>query len=317
MSDTATTPTTSSSSTSTSDKKAWATLITNNAYLPGLLVLNYSLKRAGSTYPFVALYADAFPAASDVALHSALRVRGIQTRRVTELRPSIDRAYGADVRFTDTWSKLAVFECTEYERLVLLDSDMLVLRNMDELMDRDLGEEGVFAASHACVCNPLKLPHYPEDWVPVNCAFFPQHRDPDRAQVEGGRPEDSFGMPNSGLVVAKPSMDVLQKIKDHLQKDAVEKYSFPDQEVLGVLFSDRWVTLPYVYNALKPMRQKGVHNVIWRDEEVKNVHYILSSKPWTERPEDADEVNGWWHRANAERLMEERDEGLDDGSGGV
>lgn len=52
-----------------------------------------------------------------------------------------------------------------------LDSDMLVLRNMDELMELELDPpsaagkgDKVFAASHACVCNPLKKPHYPKDW---------------------------------------------------------------------------------------------------------------------------------------------------------
>ena len=55
--------------------------------------------------------------------------------------------------------------------MVQLDSDMLVLRNMDELMDLELspvasrGESNrVFAASHACVGNPMKKPHYPKNW---------------------------------------------------------------------------------------------------------------------------------------------------------
>lgn len=63
------------------------------------------------------------------------------------------------------------YSLVEYERVVQLDSDMLVLRNMDELMDVELDGpelEGkgqrVFAASHACVCNPLKRTHYPADW---------------------------------------------------------------------------------------------------------------------------------------------------------
>ena len=65
------------------------------------------------------------------------------------------------------------FSLEEYERVVQLDSDMLVLKNMDELMDIQLDSaesdgdgdgDRVFAASHACVCNPLKKPHYPKNW---------------------------------------------------------------------------------------------------------------------------------------------------------
>lgn len=59
--------------------------------------------------------------------------------------------------------------------MVLLDSDMLVMQNMDELMDMALDApelEGsgsrVFAASHACVCNPLKKPHYPKNWCDLS-----------------------------------------------------------------------------------------------------------------------------------------------------
>jgi alpha-N-acetylglucosamine transferase len=87
------------------------------------------------------------------------------------LLPAIDIDYSNDPRFYDCWSKLTPFSLTEFDRVVQLDSDMLVLRNMDELMDLELdGPElagkgdRVFAAGHACVCNPLKKSHYPQNW---------------------------------------------------------------------------------------------------------------------------------------------------------
>lgn len=70
-----------------------------------------------------------------------------------------------------------VFSLVEYDRVVLLDGDMLVRRNMDELMELELDgpeDEGdrVFAASHACACNPLKKSHYPKAWY---LSFLPFH----------------------------------------------------------------------------------------------------------------------------------------------
>ena len=74
------------------------------------------------------------------------------------------------------------------------------------------------------------------------------------------------------------------------------------------------MALPYVYNALKTLRWKGVHDQIWRDEEVKNVHYILSPKPWEEKEgESEDETHAWWFAANKKRLEDEKSRGIDDG----
>lgn len=142
-------------------------MITNTKYLSGLLTLDYSLKKHGSKYPLVALYTDTFPASG----HRALEVRGIPKQRVEYLLPSAGKDYSADPRFYDCWSKLTPFSLTEYDRVVQLDSDMLALQNMDELMELELDPPSmagkgkrVFAAGHACVCNPLKKPHYPKDW---------------------------------------------------------------------------------------------------------------------------------------------------------
>lgn len=69
-----------------------------------------------------------------------------------------------------------------------------------------------------------------------------------------------------------------------------------------------------MYNALKTMRKPEVHGAIWKDEGVKNIHYILSPKPWDAPDVDNGDalLSKWWN-ANNERLAKEREEGITDG----
>ncbi|CEJ55894.1 Putative Glycosyl transferase family protein [Penicillium brasilianum] len=305
--------------------KVWTTLITNTDYLSGLLTLDYSLKKVKSKYPLVVLYTDSFPAEG----HVALDARGILKRHVPYLLPSVSKDYTNDVRFYDCWSKLTPFSLVEYERVVQLDSDMIALQNMDELMDIELDApelagtgERVFAASHACVCNPLQKPHYPKDWIPANCAFTSQHDDPDTAQTVGAPSTAGLGIPNGGLQVVNPSQGTYDKISAQLASSTASSYDFADQSLLGDVFYGRWVAIPYIYNALKTLRWKGVHDAIWRDEHVKNVHYILSPKPWDEwaakqkgqvvSQKSQDPSHAWWISLNEERLKDEEVKGLRD-----
>jgi len=304
----------------TSDsKRVWTTLITNTNYLSGLLTLDFSLKKYKSAYPLVALYTDTFPPEG----HAALAARNIPSQRIEYLLPKISKDYSNDPRFYDCWSKLAPFSLTQYDRVVQLDSDMLVLKNMDELMEMELDgpeKEGkgdkVFAAGHACVCNPLKKPHYPKDWVPENCAFTSQHSTPEVAQTTGPDPAvGPLGFMNGGLQVVNPSTAVYNLIIDYMASDAVVDLEFADQSLLSELFKGRWVPLPYIYNALKTLRWKGVHESIWQDDKVKNVHYILAPKPWEEVDEKGewngtDETHIWWVETNKERLVWEKEKGI-------
>lgn len=291
-------------------RKVWTTLITNIEYLPGLLTLDYSLKQVQSKYPLIALYTSGFPEEGQRELTAC----AIPAQEIPYLLPSVPKEYTQDPRFYDCWSKLAPFSLTEYERVVQLDSDMMVLRNMDELMDVELDPaeqngngQRVFAASHACACNPLKKAHYPVNWTPENCAFTTQHNEPELAQTTGPSASAGISSPNGGLVVVVPSRGTYDKIAQALKDgDKTASYEFADQALLGDVFHDRWVPLPYVYNALKTIRWFGVHSEIWRDDRVKNIHYILSPKPWNEKAEDAvEETHQWWHETNSRREIQE------------
>lgn len=291
--------------------KVWTTLITNTEYLPGLIALDYSLKKVGSKYPLVALYTDTF----DATGHEALDKRNILKKKIEYLLPTVQKDYSNDPRFYDCWSKLQPFNLIQFEKVVQLDSDMIVLQNMDELFDIELNEDKVFALTHACVCNPYKRAHYPKDWVEENCAYTKYVSDGD---ILGPPATAGLSICNGGLQVVSPSKLSYEKILKAINNsDKTSSYDFADQSLLSDVFENKWIGLSYKYNALKTL--KNFHSDIWKDDEVKNVHYILSPKPWNVAKEDRDLFDDdtstfkcWWD-INDERLLLEAKAGLIDG----
>jgi alpha-N-acetylglucosamine transferase len=57
---------------------------------------------------------------------------------------------------------------TNIQRIILIDSDMIMFQNIDELFDLPLAE-GQIAATYVCACNPRKKPYFPSDW----CVYCP------------------------------------------------------------------------------------------------------------------------------------------------
>ncbi|PYH85102.1 glycosyl transferase family protein [Aspergillus uvarum CBS 121591] len=322
-------------------QKVWASLITNLHYLPGLLTLAHSLHQTNTAYPFLALYTTSLPEEGI----AALRARGIPSRLVPTITPAGTCTHEHDPRFAEAWKKLIVFSLEDYARIVLLDSDMLVRQNMDELMELPLdGETQILAASHACACNPLKKPHYPSDCspypsyqfdrsnhpipipatltrnvgrTPQNCAYTAQRPFPDTAQTTGPDATAGVAMLNSGLLVVQPRQTDFVAVQTALRDtNRVKGYALADQELLSNVFRGRWRPLPYVYNALKPMRGvEGTHADLWRDGAVKNVHFIFAVKPWQmdREREEGDELVRWWWAVDDERRRGERARGVVDG----
>lgn len=295
--------------------KIWATLITNDKYMPGLLTLDYSLRKVGTKYPIVALYTDQL---SDESIE-ALLSRKIAMRKIDQLLPAESPELTADPRFQDCWSKLYIFKLVEFDRIIELDSDMVVMQNMDELMDLPLGDK-VFASAPACVCNPFKRSHYPADWVPENCSFTDYQGkkklslNPQDNCYHYKGPDSSLGLGqcNSGLIVIEPKLQYYDKVLETL-KDPVRtsKYKFPDQELLTDVFP--WLSLSYVYNCLKSLR--SCHSDIWDMTQIKNIHYILTPKPWQVSEDTYDDPTGtfqYWWDANDERIAQEKAVGIND-----
>ncbi|KAH7021256.1 nucleotide-diphospho-sugar transferase [Microdochium trichocladiopsis] len=274
-----------------SKTKIWTTLLTNRGYFGGLLVLNYSLRKTNSRYLLKVMVTRDVEA--DTEYMEAFEAAGIPTIVVDKIEPA-----PRDGKINKgTWEKLAPWGFTEYERVVLLDSDQVILHSIDDMMDVEI-PEGWVASTHACTCNPRKLAHYSKDWVPENCAFTAANQETGEpaAIVEGKVPENHHLL-NSGTVILQPSKAQYDALMHAMNTDpAVPTMLFFDQDLLAIVYRNKWKPLPYIYNALKPMR--SCHSSLWKDDQVRILHYILD-KPWKSRQFDTQDViqsqhSIWW-----------------------
>ena len=127
--------------------RAFVTLATNSDYVIGAAALIRSLRRTGTTADLVVMYTD-LPG-DDLARLSALGARLVQvdllpTSDAFNALHGRDRLHGA-APFTkgekppfhtplDNFAKLRLWQL-DYERVVFIDADAIVLQNIDRLFD--------------------------------------------------------------------------------------------------------------------------------------------------------------------------------------
>ncbi|KAI1494684.1 nucleotide-diphospho-sugar transferase [Biscogniauxia mediterranea] len=283
--------------------KIWTTLLTNRGYFGGLLVLNHTLRKSGSKYQLRVMVTRAVE--EDHEFMRAFAAAGIPTIVVDKIEPE-PREDGKVIK--GTWEKLAPWGFTDYERVVLLDSDQVILKNIDDMMEVDI-PDGWIASTHACTCNPRKLAHYSKDWIPENCAFTAANQTTGEPAPLTAESPKNHHLLNSGTVIVRPSKKQYDTLIHTMNTHPdVPEMRFFDQDLLAIVYKNRWRALPYTYNALKPMR--SCHASLWRDEDVRILHYILD-KPWKSRDFDANDTIQSTHRLWWEAFAEVEREWLE------
>lgn len=281
---------------------AWATLLTDPSYVRGTMVLAYSLHEAGSIFPLEVLVSEKI-SKSDVELVEKSSPN-IKIRKVHPFKPKPAAAQNyAFERFLENWIKLRCFELTDYDYVALLDSDMLVIENFDYLLKNaqeqlskwsgklNPGEVHILAA-HACICNPMRKPTYPEWWNPTNCAYTNCNKLRDIVGVNKSNvvtqtiDEINIGSSflaqryfNTGLFIVAPNMDLASQLiqKVHDTPD-LSSFHFAEQDFLSRIFRDHWAPLPLSANFLKTIIFS--HPDLYQLDQIHNIHYIMD-KPWS------------------------------------
>lgn len=231
-------------------KVAYVTLLLNSGYLPGTLTLAASLLNTETKIPLILLLSKSSISDTvyDIIVKSNYFQRIIdidsyllKTRSEFELDELLNRR---DLSLTLT--KLNVWRLTDYDRLVYLDSDMLVKENIDSLFniyDSELTENGIIASP------------------------------------DSGWP-DIF---NSGLFVIKPSLATFGKLLDFYENNS--SFDGADQGLLNEFFNlsgddYRWFRLPFVYNCTLNSNYEYLPAMIRFKDSIKIFHFIGLNKPW-------------------------------------
>jgi len=116
-------------------REAYASLLTNDDYLPGAEVLLHSLRASGTTRPRVVLVTPAVSARA----RSKLARRGADVREVAPIAsPHAARPDQAGKCWADSgYTKLQVWALDDFDVVLYVDVDAVVCENVDHLFEID------------------------------------------------------------------------------------------------------------------------------------------------------------------------------------
>ncbi|XP_015436429.1 PREDICTED: mucin-17 isoform X2 [Dufourea novaeangliae] len=114
---------------------AWVTLATNDAYSLGALVLAHSLRRVGTKHELAVLVTPGVTEVMREKLSAVFSV--VMEVNVLDSKDEANLALLARPELGITFTKLHCWRLSQYDKCVFLDADTLVVRNCDELFERE------------------------------------------------------------------------------------------------------------------------------------------------------------------------------------
>jgi len=116
--------------------KCYVCVLSTDEYLDGVLILSENLKHLGAHYELLCLVNENITKDSRKTLENF----NIKTKNINKIKfgkNSYDVSYSIHSHWKNTFDKLNVFSLTEYEKIVYLDSDLLILENIDNLFNEE------------------------------------------------------------------------------------------------------------------------------------------------------------------------------------
>lgn len=197
---------------------SYITTLSTETYLPGVLALWISLKKVHSEYSLACMCSKDISERTKLILtKSNIEVITIPERiiHIKDINQLEEYSH-----WTFTFYKLYAWSQVQYNKLILLDSDMMILQNIDHLF----GQKDGSAVISDC------------------------YNEPDCREL------------NSGLMVIQPSTDIFRQMIQILSEDAIRKENMGDQDIIRFFYKDwaskKDLHLPIYYNCYYSDNQK-------------------------------------------------------------
>lgn len=243
-------------------KYSYITLLNTENYLKGVLCLNESLKRTQTKYPLtVAITEQISKKTIEILQENGIDIVYIDKMVVPEDIKEKNKK-GIFSHWSNTFDKLKIFELTQFDKLVLLDSDMLVRKNIDELFERE------------------------------NLSAVVDRREPNVI--------DSWKKLTSGTIVIEPKKEIIKEFIQIMNEIKEKRESIGDQDILQE-YDTEWenkenLHLDVKYNTFFIYLDYYVKCGGYKLDDIAVVHFILKTKPWDL---DNDKIDGYLQFLNS------------------
>ena len=222
---------------------SYIAVLSNDPYFPGLCSLAHSLNKVNAKYPLSVVVPDS------MAESTKKRIRDMNIGLIEMpdvVIPDALLAQNSEKRWNATLFKLSIFNLTQFDKIVFLDLDMIILNNIDDLFEKP---------NMSCV-------------VAGKCIF------PEWTRL------------NSGLMVVEPNPAVYEGVlavcADACQERLARNLGFGDQDAINYYYKD-WpnqqeLHLGEEYNCMSVCVKKL--SATYGAENIKVLHFVDRIKPW-------------------------------------
>jgi hypothetical protein len=290
-----------------------------DAYTPGAIVMAESIrmtrKQEGASIPPPDIVCVCTPDVSErarAAIATVARVVSIDYVRYDTKRMKTSRQmelYGAWL--SEAYTKWRCLELTEYQKVLFVDADLLVVNNIDHLFALQ-APAGTFSTPWAREYSPessFDLRGYPRD----HGAVVPAKTIMDT--IKRGNGYLAF----ASMLLLEPNRKAFQELcamVEGMQPFGIDSWSTPDEQSIVLYYARQgvnWSMIHQKYNAI-------VYKINWlRQRQGREItitvphvlHYFSSKKPWLMTSEfQSSEFNTdkvWWYVMRQWWLRERRD----------